>query len=103
MTDTAELLIKPRSGWQPIDFRELWAHRELLGFLIWRDVKIRYKQTALGGVWAILQPLIGMLIFAALFTRVATIHTYGVPYTLFVYAGLVPWTFFSNGLTLSSN
>jgi lipopolysaccharide transport system permease protein len=100
---TAELVIKPRSGWQPIDFRELWEHRELLAFLIWRDVKIRYKQTALGGLWAILQPLIGMLVFATLFTRVAPIHTYGVPYPLFVFAGLVPWTFFANALALSSN
>jgi homopolymeric O-antigen transport system permease protein len=100
---TTEILIKPRSKWQPLQFRELWVNRELLGFLTWRDVKIRYKQTALGGAWAILQPLIGMAIFAVLFTRVAPIQTYGTPYPLFVYAGLVPWTFFANALALSSN
>lgn len=103
MTTTVELIIKPRRGWNAIDFRELWDHRELLAFLIWRDVKIRYKQTAFGGLWAILQPLIGMLVFATLFTRVAHISTYGVPYPLFLYAALVPWTFFANALALSSN
>jgi lipopolysaccharide transport system permease protein len=103
VTSTVELWIRPRRGWQPIDFRELWNYRELLGFLIWRDVKIRYKQTLLGSVWAVLQPLIAMLVFASLFTRVAPIKTFGVPYPLFVFAGLVPWTFFANALSLSSN
>lgn len=98
-----ELLIKPRRGWQPIDLRELWAYRELLGFLIWRDIKVRYKQTVLGGLWAVLQPLIGTLVFGILFTRVAKIETPGIPYPLFVYAGLVPWTFFAGALSLSSN
>ncbi len=102
-TASLELMIKPRRGWHSIDFRELWEHRELLAFLIWRDVKIRYKQTAFGGLWALLQPLIGMLVFATLFTRVAHIQSYGIPYALFVYAGLVPWTFFANALALSSN
>ena len=100
---TVELLIKPRRGWQPIDLKELWAYRELLGFLIWRDIKVRYKQTILGGLWAILQPLIGTLVFGILFTTVAKIKTPGVPYPLFVYAGLVPWTFFAGALSLSSN
>ncbi len=100
---TVELLIKPRRGWQPIDLRELWAYRELLGFLIWRDIKVRYKQTVLGGLWAVLQPLIGTLVFGILFTTVAKIRTPGVPYPLFVYAGLVPWTFFATALSLSSN
>jgi len=100
---TVELLIKPRRGWQPVDLKELWAYRELLGFLIWRDIKVRYKQTILGGLWAILQPLIGTLVFGILFTTVAKIKTPGVPYPLFVYAGLVPWTFFAGALSLSSN
>jgi lipopolysaccharide transport system permease protein len=100
---TAELLIKPRRGWQPIDFKELWDFRELLGFLIWRDIKVRYKQTILGGLWAVLQPLIGTLVFGILFTTVARINTGKVPYPLFVYAGLVPWTFFATALSLSSN
>ena len=98
-----ELTIKPRRGWQPLDAAELWQFRELLGFLIWRDVKVRYKQTVLGGLWAILQPLIGTLIFGILFTRVAPIKSDGIPYPLFIYAGLVPWTFFANALALSSN
>lgn len=98
-----ELTIKPRRGWQPLDFGELWQFRELLGFLIWRDIKVRYKQTVLGGLWAILQPLIGTMIFGILFTTVAPIKSEGAPYPLFVYAGLVPWTFFANALALSSN
>lgn len=98
-----ELVIKPRHGWQPVNLRELWAYRELLGFLVWRDVKIRYKQTLLGGLWAVLQPLIAMLIFGLLFGRVAGIGNVGAPYPLFTFAGLVPWTFFANAVGLSSN
>jgi lipopolysaccharide transport system permease protein len=103
VTSAFELVIKPRKGWQAIDLREIWFYRELFGFLIWRDIKIRYKQTALGGLWAILQPLIGMLIFGVLFNRIANIPGDGSPYLLFVYAGLVPWTFFSNAVGLASN
>lgn len=103
MAAAIELEIKPHQGWQRIDFRELWHYRELLAFLVWRDVKVRYRQTALGGLWAILQPLIAMLIFTGLFASVAKIRTDSVPYSLFVYAGLVPWTFFANAVTLSSN
>jgi lipopolysaccharide transport system permease protein len=98
-----EVLIRPRRGWQPVDLRELWSFRELLGFLIWRDIKVRYKQTILGGLWAVLQPLVGTLVFGILFTRVAPIQTPGIPYPLFIYAGLIPWTFFANALTVSSN
>jgi len=100
---TFELVIRPRKGWQPVDLREIWEYRELLLFLAWRDIKVRYKQTALGSIWAILQPVIAMLVFAGLFTRVASIRTDGPPYALFVYAGLVPWTFFTNAVSLSSN
>jgi lipopolysaccharide transport system permease protein len=104
MAGTAfELVIKPRRGWQPIDVREVWQARELFGFLIWRDIKIRYKQTLLGGLWAVLQPLIGMLIFGGLLNRVAQFPSDGSPYMLFVYSGLVPWTFFMNSVSLSSN
>jgi homopolymeric O-antigen transport system permease protein len=98
-----ELEIKPRKGWQPVDLREVWKYRELFGILIWRDIKIRYKQTALGGLWAILQPLVAMIIFGGLFNRVAHIPSDGIPYPLFVYAALVPWTFFQNAVSLSSN
>ncbi len=102
MSAAYELTIKPRKGWQPIDLQELWVFRELLGFLVWRDIKVRYKQTILGGLWAILQPLIGTIIFGVLFSKVAPIKT-TAPYILFVYAGLVPWTFFANSLSMSSN
>jgi lipopolysaccharide transport system permease protein len=99
----SEIVIKARDGWQPVDLGEIWRYRELLGFFVWRDVKIRYKQTALGGLWAILQPLVAMLIFGALFSRVAGMKGDGSPYPLFVFAGLVPWTFFANAVSLASN
>jgi len=102
-TSTFERVIKPRRGWQPVDLREIWHYRELFGFLIWRDVKIRYKQTAMGSLWAILQPLIAMLIFGVLLNRVAKMPSDGSPYMLFVYTGLVPWTFFMNAVSMSSN
>ena len=82
--------------------RELWDHRELLYFFAWRDVKVRYKQTALGAAWAILQPLLTMLLFTVVFGRLAKIPSDGVPYPIFAYAGLLPWTFFSTAVTLSS-
>jgi lipopolysaccharide transport system permease protein len=100
VTSVFELVIKPRKGWQPVDLKEIWLYRELLGFLVWRDIKIRYKQTALGGLWAILQPLIAMVI---LFSRVTGMKGDGSPYPLFVFAGLVPWTFFANAVGLASN
>lgn len=103
MALTYELVIEPRKGWQPVNCRELWAYRELLGYLVWRDIKVRYKQTFLGGLWAVLQPLIGMVVFGVLFQRVAAIRSDGSPYPLFVFAGLVLWTFFSNGVTLATN
>ena len=97
-----ELRIRPRTG-QSFDVRELWLYRELLVFLVWRDIKLRYRQTLLGGLWAILQPLIAMLLFSALFGRVAGMKTVGTPYALFAFAGLVPWTFFANAIGLASN
>lgn len=103
MVAAFQLVIRPRKGWQPVDFREIWIYRELLGFLIWRDVKIRYKQTLLGGLWAVLQPLIAMLIFGLLFNRVAGLRSGSTPYPLFTFAGLVPWTFFANAVGLASN
>ena len=99
-----ELIIEPRRGWQAVNLREMWRCRELCGFLIWRDIKIRYKQTALGSAWAVLQPLIATLVFGVLLQRVASLPGDGAsPYILFVYAGLVPWTFFTNAVSLSSN
>lgn len=96
-------VIEPTRGWVAIRLGEIWRFRELLGFLIWRDVKVRYKQTVLGASWAILQPLFTMLIFSIFFGRLAGMPSDGVPYPLFAYVALVPWTFFANGLTLSSN
>ena len=95
------LVIEPAPGWRPINLRELWRYRELLGFLTWRDVKIRYKQTALGATWAILQPVMTMVIFTLFFGRGAGMaqKTPGISYSLFVYAGLLPWVFFTSSIT----
>src|SRR5579872_52569 len=89
--------------WVAIDLKEFWRFHELLYLLTLRDVKLRYKQTALGVIWAVLQPLLTMVIFTVLFGRVAKIPSDGVPYALFAYCGLLPWTFFANGITNSSN
>src|SRR3979490_400149 len=102
-TSEVELVIEPRRGWQPVELREIWRYRELFWVLVSRDIKIRYKQTVLGGLWAILQPLIAMLIFGLVFSRIAGIHGDGSPYPLFVFAGLLPWTFFQSSVALSSN
>lgn len=96
-------VIEPPRRWVPIDVRELWEHRELVYFLAWRDIKVRYKQTLLGASWAILQPAFGMLIFSIFFGRLGRIPSDGVPYPLWSFAGLVPWTFFSQALTQASN
>jgi len=85
--------------WVPINFPDLWAYRELLYFLVWRDVKVRYKQTVLGAAWAILQPLVTMVIFTYFFGKLARVPTEGVPYPIFFYTGLLLWTYFSNSLT----
>jgi homopolymeric O-antigen transport system permease protein len=97
------VVIERTSAWAGVNLRELWTYRELLYFLIWRDVKVRYKQTALGVAWAIIQPLFTMLIFTLFFGKLARVPSDGVPYPLFAYAGLLPWTFFSNAITTSSN
>ncbi|MGE0887179.1 MAG: ABC transporter permease [Blastocatellales bacterium] len=83
--------------------RELWEYRELLYFLTWRDIKIRYKQTALGAAWAIIQPFFTMVVFTLFFGKLAKMPSDGIPYPIFCYAALVPWTFFATGLTQSSN
>jgi lipopolysaccharide transport system permease protein len=101
--DPPLLRIRPSRGWASLRLRELWAYRELLYFLTWRDIKVRYKQTALGAAWAILQPLLTMLVFSLFFGRLAKVPSDGLPYALFSFAALVPWTFFANGLTQSSN
>jgi lipopolysaccharide transport system permease protein len=95
--------IEPASGWVDLRLREFAAYRELLFFLIWRDVTVRYKQTILGASWAIIQPLFTMLIFSLFFGRLAKMPSDGIPYPLFAFAALVPWTFFSNALVQSAN
>lgn len=97
------VVIEPTKGWAPLKLRDLWSYRELLYFLAWRDVKVRYKQTLLGAAWAILQPLLTMLVFTLLFGNLAGIKTDGIPYPIFAYGGLLIWTFFSNSVTNSGN
>lgn len=101
--DAPVTIIEPSRGWVALRLDELWEHRELLYFFVWRDVKVRYKQTALGAAWAVLQPLLTMLIFTIFFGRMAGIGSEGMPYPIFSYAGLLPWTFFSQGLGQASN
>ncbi len=96
------LVLRPRKGWQQLGLNDLWQARELLFFLCWRDIKVRYKQTALGVAWAILQPLMTMVLFSLFFGRLAKMPSDGVPYPLFVFTALVPWMFFANGITQSS-
>ncbi len=95
--------IRPASSWTSIGFNELWEYRELLYFLIWRDVKVRYKQTALGAAWAIIQPLFMMLVFSLFFGRLGGIKSDGFPYPIFVFCALLPWQLFAHALTESSN
>jgi lipopolysaccharide transport system permease protein len=92
-------VIQPRPGWQALDHGELWRYRELLYFLTWRDVKVRYKQTVLGAAWAVLQPLMTMIVFSIFFGRMAGISSGDLPYSIFVFAGLLPWTFFANAIS----
>lgn len=96
-------VIRPKKGWQTLNLKELIKCRELLFFLAWRDIKVRYKQTVLGVAWAIIQPFFTMVIFSLFFGRLAKIPSEGIPYPIFSYAALVPWTFFANGLNQASN
>jgi len=96
------LIIRPPRKWVPVDLKELWAYRELITAFTLRDVKLRYKQTGLGIAWAVLQPLLTMVIFTVFFGGLAKIPSDGVPYPLFVLAALLPWTLFAEGLTRST-
>jgi homopolymeric O-antigen transport system permease protein len=106
-TTTAPALVSSRfeatSGWASLRLAELWEYRELIYFFTWRDIKIRYKQTVMGALWAIIQPLFTMLIFALFFGRLAKVPSDGIPYPIFSYTALVPWTFFATGMTQASN
>jgi lipopolysaccharide transport system permease protein len=96
-------IIEPKKGWVPIDLKEIWDYRELLYFLTKRDIKVRYKQTILGGLWAIIQPVFTMIVFTIFFGRLAKVPSEGIPYPIFVYAGLLPWTYFANAVSASGN
>jgi lipopolysaccharide transport system permease protein len=95
-------VIRVPSGWQAINFKELWDYRDLFWFLVWRDIKVLYAQTILGFLWAILQPLIQIIIFSVIFGKVARISTDGIPYVLFSTAAIIPWTYMSQSMTASS-
>jgi lipopolysaccharide transport system permease protein len=96
-------VIEPQKGWISINLKEIWKYRELFYFLTKRDIKVRYKQTVLGGLWAIIQPVFTMIIFTLFFGKLAKVPSDGIPYPIFVYAGLLPWTYFANALTASGN
>lgn len=103
LKDSAVIRIEPSKGWVYLGLKELWAYRELIYFLIWRDVKVRYKQSVLGASWAILQPFFAMVVFSIFFGKLAKMPSDGIPYPIFSYAALVPWAFFANGLNQASN
>jgi lipopolysaccharide transport system permease protein len=96
-------LIRPPSGRAQVNWAELWDYRDLIYFLTWRDIKVRYKQTALGAAWAVLQPFLAMVVFSVFFGALAKVPSEGVPYPVFVYTALVPWTFLANAVTQASN
>ena len=97
------LVIKPTYGWVSLGLHSVWEHRELLYFLTWRDIKVRYKQTVLGIAWAVLQPFLLMVVFSVFFGRLAKVPSDGFPYPLFTFCGLLPWQLFAHALTESSN
>jgi lipopolysaccharide transport system permease protein len=96
-----QTVIEPKPGWHLIDVKEIWRYRELLYFLTWRDVKVRYKQTVLGVLWVLLQPFVQLVIFSVIFGQVAQFDSEGFPYPVFLYAGLLPWMFFAQALNRS--
>jgi lipopolysaccharide transport system permease protein len=103
LPDRPAIIIRPSKGLAWVNLGELWAYRDLLYFLIWRDVKVRYKQTALGAAWAILQPLFTMIVFTIFFGRLAKVPSDGIPYPVFCFCALLPWQLFSRALTESGN
>jgi lipopolysaccharide transport system permease protein len=101
--DIPRIVIRPSQGWISLRLHDLWEYRELLYFLVWRDIKVRYKQTVLGAAWAIIQPFTSMVVFSLFFGKLAKVPSDNVPYPIFAYTGLVPWTFFAGALAQSSN
>jgi lipopolysaccharide transport system permease protein len=102
-TPTMTTVIEPSRGWVPLKVGELWEYREVLYYLIWRDIKVRYRQTAIGATWAIIQPLMTMVVFSVFLGKLAKVPSDGAPYPLFAFAALVPWSFFANGVTQSAS
>lgn len=102
LPDQPLIKIRVRKRWSSIELQEIWAHRELLYYLVWRDIKVRYKQTILGASWILLQPLLMTLVFAIFLGKIARVPSQGVPYVLFLFSGVLPWTFFSNAVSGSS-
>jgi lipopolysaccharide transport system permease protein len=96
-------IIRPSRGWVSLNLRDLWRYRELLYFLTWRDIKVRYKQTVLGAAWAVLQPFFTMVVFSVFFGRLAQVPSDGIPYPIFSYSALLPWQLFAHALTESGN
>lgn len=102
MNIPTQTIIEPKSGWQLIDWKELRTYRDLYYFLVWRDIKVLYKQTVLGFGWAIIRPFLGMIVFSIVFGRLAQVPSDGVPYPIFSYVALVPWTYFSTAMIEST-
>lgn len=100
---TVATVIEPSRGWVPLRIGELWEYREVLYYLIWRDIKVRYRQTVIGATWAIVQPLMTMVVFSVFLGKLAKVPSDGAPYPLFAFAALVPWSFFANGVTQSAS
>jgi lipopolysaccharide transport system permease protein len=98
-----KIRIQPSKGWIPLNLKEIWEYRELTGIFIWRDLKVRYRQTVIGALWAIVQPFLTMVIFSIFFGRLGKIPSDSIPYPVFSFTALVPWTFFANGINLASN
>ncbi len=102
-TSIPTIIIRPSRGWIALRLADLWEYRELLYFMVWRDIKVRYKQTALGAAWAIIQPLFSMIVFSLFFGKLAKMPSDGIPYPIFSYSALVPWTYFAGALAQSAN
>jgi lipopolysaccharide transport system permease protein len=103
MKAVSQTIIKPKSGWRPIDWKELGEYKDLFYFLVWRDIKVLYKQTILGFSWAIIRPVISMIVFSVIFGELAQVPSDGVPYPIFAYTALLPWTYFSSSMTASTD
>jgi lipopolysaccharide transport system permease protein len=101
--EPAVVRIEARRRWLALDLPELWAYRELLHFFVWRDIKVRYKQTVIGATWAVLQPLMTMLVFSLFFGRLAKIPSRGLPYPVFYYCALLPWMYFATAMQTATN